>query len=103
VLDPLANDTDPDGDLDPGSLVIVTRPQFGPATSIGDGTIRYSPESIYRGSDTLTYFICDARQNCTGAIVHLTVVDPAAAPDPAAPTTAPTVAPSEGTPPPLHS
>ena len=58
TIDALANDSDPeDDDL---TVTSVTRPSRGSATVEGDGTITYTPNANYHGSDSFTYRARDA-------------------------------------------
>lgn len=62
----LANDTDPDGDLDPDSLAVGTAPAHGAATvNVAEATITYTPTGGYSGADRFTYSICDGGGRCT--------------------------------------
>lgn len=81
-IDVLANDSDPDGSLDPASVAVVTGPVRGtlsldPAT----GEITYTPEAGFSGSDSFVYEVCDDVGACTAATVVVTVV-PAGTPGP---------------------
>jgi hypothetical protein len=69
----LANDYDPDGQLDRGTLVVVREPKAGRA-AVNNGAITYFPDSNFEGSDTLRYQICDSgRPNaCSQAEVTIT-------------------------------
>ncbi len=74
AIDVLANDTDPDGDIDPTTLAIVTQPDRGVATA-GDGVVRYTPpDSGSHGVHTFTYRICDLGGRCAVARVTITLV-----------------------------
>ena len=53
----LTNDTDPDGDT--LSVTAVTDPPNGTAVINPDGTITYTPDLNYVGTDTFTYTISD--------------------------------------------
>ncbi len=68
TLDVLANDTDPDNDLDPTTLSITVFPTHGLAavTSGGVGYLNLGQ------SDELTYRICDHAAHCATARVSLT-------------------------------
>ena len=58
TIDPLANDTDPDGD--PLSLVgTPTSTAGGTVTVNPDGTIDYTPPADFNGTDTITYTVTD--------------------------------------------
>lgn len=67
VIDPLANDTDPDAQ--PLALVItaVTTPSHGTATIYG-GNIRYKPTAGYYGSDSFSYTITDGERTSTAQV-----------------------------------
>jgi PKD repeat protein len=58
-IDVAANDTD-DTSLDLASVVVVTQPANGGAVANGDGTITYTPNPDYSGSDSFTYTIDDS-------------------------------------------
>ena len=72
TIDVLANDTDPENhDL---TVTSVTRPSRGSATLNSDGTITYTPNADYHGSDTFTYRARDAGGLSSGvATVALTI------------------------------
>ncbi|MCE9591159.1 MAG: tandem-95 repeat protein [Planctomycetes bacterium] len=56
----LANDTDPDGELDPTTVVIVDQPDHG--TAVADpvtGVILYTPNQGYVGADSFSYHVSD--------------------------------------------
>ena len=55
----LNNDTDMDGTLVPGSVVVVTAPAHGTAQVQANGSILYTPTADYRGPDSLTYRVSD--------------------------------------------
>jgi VCBS repeat-containing protein len=58
-FNPLANDSDPDGMLDPTSLRITSQPSNGLAIVNDDGTIVYEPREGFSGVDLLTYTVSD--------------------------------------------
>lgn len=68
----LANDSDPDGDLDPGSLTVVSGPTHGRIRVNGD-RIRYSADRTFVGTDTFTYRVCDSAGACSTATVSVSV------------------------------
>lgn len=70
----LANDI-PKKKLDPSTLRIVTSPQNGMATIVGDSVVSYSPNQYFVGSDNFVYSICDYFQNCDQATVLVLVND----------------------------
>ena len=55
----LGNDSDPDGDLDTASLMVIDAPDSGTYVINPDGTISYTPNPNFNGNDTLVYVICD--------------------------------------------
>ncbi|WP_299490262.1 PKD domain-containing protein, partial [Acaryochloris sp. IP29b_bin.137] len=59
TLDVLANDSDPDGTLDPNTLQVTTGPNHGTLTVNADGTLNYTPESDFLGADGFTYVVQD--------------------------------------------
>ncbi len=75
TFDPLLNDADPDGRLDPGSLEIVRPPEHGAATVSG-AVIIYEPDEGFAGEDSLIYRVCDDQGSCAQAQAILEVVIP---------------------------
>ncbi len=59
TFNPLENDSDIDGSIDSTSVTITSGPSFGTATVNPDGTIYYTPNPGFFGSDNLTYQVCD--------------------------------------------
>jgi FtsP/CotA-like multicopper oxidase with cupredoxin domain len=60
ILNVLANDSDPDGNLDPGTVAIVVAPnKGGSATPNPDGTVSYTPRLNFRGSENFSYRVRD--------------------------------------------
>jgi hypothetical protein len=70
----LANDADPDGD--PLSVTGVTDPPHGSAVSNGDGTVTYTPDPGFVGSDGFDYTISDGAGGADSATVSVTVEEP---------------------------
>lgn len=70
----LANDI-PKTNLNPTTLRIVTPPQNGIATVVGDSLVSYLPNSYFVGSDSFIYSICDYLQHCDQATVLVLVND----------------------------
>ncbi len=54
----LANDSDPNNDIDPASLTIISEPRNGQVI-LDNNKITYLPNGTFQGNDTLTYEICD--------------------------------------------
>ena len=76
VIDVLANDTDPNDDIDPATVIIATNAANGSTVVGGDGRITYTPFAGYAGGDSFTYTVADSsglRSN--QATVNLTVSD----------------------------
>jgi hypothetical protein len=79
AIDVLANDSDPDGDA--LSVADLTNPPHGSVVNSGGGTVTYTPESGYAGSDSFTYDACDPKGLCDQATVSITVSAANDAPD----------------------
>jgi hypothetical protein len=73
TIDVAANDTDPDGNLDPSSASVTAAASNGVVTHNGNGTFDYTPDPDYCGSDSFVYEICDTDGLCDTATVHLTI------------------------------
>ncbi|MCK7554402.1 cadherin-like domain-containing protein [Chitinophaga sedimenti] len=59
IINVAANDSDPDGTLQPGSVVIVTEPAHGTLTVNANNTVTYAPAADYNGTDNFSYTIKD--------------------------------------------
>lgn len=57
---PLANDTDPEDNLDPSTLTIIEGPFNGEYILEHDTIIVYTPHPDYFGNDTIIYHVCDS-------------------------------------------
>ncbi|MCW4385544.1 Ig-like domain repeat protein [Salinibacterium sp. SYSU T00001] len=57
VMDPRDNDSDADGD--PLTISAFTQPANGVVTQLGDGTLRYTPNDEFVGTDTYNYTVSD--------------------------------------------
>lgn len=56
----LANDSDPDGSLDPASLAIVAKPSRGGTVAVNpDGMLHYVPRRNFTGKETFRYRVND--------------------------------------------
>jgi len=71
VITVLSNDTDPDGD----TLTIddFTQPAHGASGSNGDGTLTYTPDLNYNGTDNFNYTISDGNGGTDTATVNITI------------------------------
>ncbi len=87
VIGVLANDGDPDGDT--VTVTAATAPANGSVVIDPNGTINYTPEAGFTGTDTFTYTITDADGSTKTATVTVNVGTPSALA--AAPAIAPTV------------
>ena len=88
----LANDTDADED-DELSVASVTSPAHGTAVVAANGTVTYTPDAGYSGTDTFDYVVTDGTDSDTGTV---TVTVTKKADDPVPDTTI-TGAPRDGT------
>ncbi len=79
-IDVLANDSDPDGDLDPASLVVASAPSNGTAEVIGE-SVTYTADAGFVGADSFTYTVCDLTGLCDEATVTVTVLAEPSPPD----------------------
>ena len=73
----LANDHDPQNNIDPATLTITQAPAHGTA-SVSAGNVIYTSRARFFGRDSFTYQICDTTQLCATAIASVTVVHPGA-------------------------
>jgi anthranilate/para-aminobenzoate synthase component II len=73
TINVVSNDTD-DGGIDASSVAIVTSPTSGTAASNGNGTVTYTPNAGFTGSDSFTYTVADAQSAVSNqATVTVTV------------------------------
>ncbi|TFD36379.1 tandem-95 repeat protein [Cryobacterium sp. TMT1-62] len=79
VIDVADNDSDVDANLDVTTVSVTVAPSHG-AFSVDpvSGEIRYTADSLYTGTDTFTYEICDTTDRCDTAIVTVRVTAPPA-------------------------
>ena len=73
TVDVLGNDTDADDGLDPSSVTVTGGPTNGPTSVNPDGSIDYTPDPDFFGSDSFTYEVCDFAGDCDTATVDITV------------------------------
>ncbi|MBI5100762.1 MAG: cadherin-like domain-containing protein [Nitrospirae bacterium] len=59
VINVLANDVDLDGSINTASVSIVTPAAHGTAVANVDGTVTYTPDGIFVGTDSFTYTVQD--------------------------------------------
>ncbi len=67
----LANDTDVDGDA--LSIIGFSQATGGSVSNNGDGTLTYTPNSGFTGTDSFTYTVSDGNGGSDTATVHVTV------------------------------
>jgi VCBS repeat-containing protein len=67
----LANDTDPDGDT--LTVASVTQGTRGAVTVTADGTVKYTPNPNFHGTDSFTYTVSDGNGGSDTATVAVTV------------------------------
>ncbi len=72
-IDVLSNDSDPDGNLDPGSLTVIDPPRHAHYLRVQGGRIRYRPNQDFIGTDIFTYQVCDTEGACDTAVVRIEV------------------------------
>ena len=83
TIDVLANDADTDGTLDVITVAIQTAPGHGGAQVNADGTVTYTPDMEFSGTDTFTYSVADDDGGVSGPATVTVTVD--AAVDPPSP------------------
>ncbi|UCD99351.1 MAG: tandem-95 repeat protein [Chloroflexota bacterium] len=71
----LVNDTDPENNIDAGSISIVEMPANGSLIINPDGSVTYTPDANWSGSDSFIYQICDSADPalCDTAIATILV------------------------------
>lgn len=75
IIDVLANDYDPNNNINPGSLTVLTQGNNGSA-SVDNNAIIYVPNGSFAGIDSFTYRICDTTNPtplCDTASVVVTI------------------------------
>ena len=76
VITVIGNDTSTGAPLDPASLIVVGNPANGRVVVGPNGTLTYTPNQFFNGTDTFTYRICDRSTPtpaCDTATVTVTV------------------------------
>lgn len=75
----LANDSDPEG----GTLTVtaIDAPANGTLVDNGDGTLTYTPDAGFVGTETIGYTISDPLGDSDSATITITVTDPGTGPD----------------------
>ena len=76
TIDVLANDTDVDDTLDVTSVVITSPATNGSAVANSDGTVTYTPDADYNGTDSFAYTVNDATGDTSNAATVNVTIDP---------------------------
>jgi len=72
TINVLANDVDSDGSVDPTTVHITSQPAHGSVSVTQSGSVVYTPNAGYQGSDSFTYSEAD-NQGATSNIATVTV------------------------------
>lgn len=77
TINMIENDTDPDGTINPGTIIIVISPGNGLINNNGNGTVTYTPNLDFTGTDVFTYTVEDNEGAISNeATVTVTVNEP---------------------------
>jgi hypothetical protein len=76
IISVLANDTDPDNNIDPGTVAIVAPPAKGTAAVSANGTVTYTPFALLTGTDTFQYTVSDATGLVSNAASVTVTINP---------------------------
>ncbi len=71
IIDVLTNDSDPDGDA--LTVISTSTPANGNAVINANGTVNYTPNANFNGTDSFTYTISDGQGGIATATVSITV------------------------------
>ena len=75
VIDVVANDEDADGDLVPGTVIVIDGPTNGAVVvDPVSGEITYTPQLGFTGNDALTYEVWDATGLSDTAVINVEVI-----------------------------
>ncbi|KKW30523.1 MAG: Conserved repeat domain protein [Candidatus Uhrbacteria bacterium GW2011_GWD2_52_7] len=76
TLEPRANDSDPDSNLNQTTIILTSQPLHG-STELDPNNkyITYTPTTNFSGTDTFIYQLCDTDNLCDNATVNVTVHD----------------------------
>jgi hypothetical protein len=80
IVTPLSNDVDPDGDDALLTISSITQPLNGAAVLNADGTVTYTPDAGYTGTDVFTYEVVDPAGGGDTGVISIAVSDPNAPP-----------------------
>jgi len=76
TINVVGNDTDVDGSIDPATVTLSSLPANGTAVSNGDGTVTYTPDTDFNGTNTLTYTVKDNLGAVSDPATVTVIVDP---------------------------
>lgn len=77
ILNVTANDIDPDGSIDSGTVTIITQPTFGQVVVLENGELSYSPNGDFERGDSFTYTVSDVNGQVTApATVDVIYIPP---------------------------
>jgi ELWxxDGT repeat protein len=77
TINVLANDSDPDGSLDPSSIAFGNMPAGGTVSANSSGVVTYTARPDFSGTDSFIYSVADTQgARSSPAIVQITVVAP---------------------------
>lgn len=77
TIDVLANDVDPDGQVNPSCTTVLTQPTNGTTTvNTATGQVVYTPAANFSGTDTFIYEMCDNQGLTDTAAVTVVVQAP---------------------------
>src|SRR5258708_3017673 len=82
TIDPLANDSDPDGDA---LTIISVSPTNGAASIIGGTNVLFTPNASFTGTATVGYTISDGGGGTASALITLSLTNPPPLPAPTSP------------------
>ncbi|MDD3875543.1 MAG: HYR domain-containing protein [Bacteroidales bacterium] len=74
IIDVLANDIDCGNNINPASVTIVSVPVNGTVVVNSDGTITYTPDYLFVGTNQFDYQVCDSLGLCDIGTVYITVI-----------------------------
>ena len=77
VINVVANDTDPDGTIDPAGITITGAAYTGTAVANTNGTVTYTPNTGFAGTDTFVYTVKDNKGAVSNEATVTVTVTPA--------------------------
>jgi uncharacterized repeat protein (TIGR01451 family) len=74
TINVIHDDRDIDNNLDSSSVAIVSSPANGTASPNADGTVIYTPNDSFSGTDIFTYKVCDTENLCSEVSAEVSVL-----------------------------